>query len=457
MDKPESNRENNRELDTPDHKALERSVVAKIMNRLIPFLAILYVFCLLDRTNVGIAALTMQKDLRFDDAMYGLGAGIFFIGYFIFEVPSNLIMQKVGARRWIARIMITWGLISAAMMFVKTPMSFYSLRFLLGLAEAGFYPGVLLYFTFWVPSSVRAQVLSRFLALSAILGLIGNPLGSILLKMHGLSGLAGWQWLFLLEGLPSAFLSIAVWKLLPDSPKEAPWMTEAEKAWLAERLRLDALEHPRIEHLTWKQALREPRIIHLCIIFIVSSTAINILNFFGPKIIKFGSGNLWDDSSVALINSVPAIVGAIAMLTAAKHSDKTGQRRMHVFVGYGIAALGFLMCALMPTTPGIILAMCVVVLGERVAAGSYWAVTTNLLGGAAAAGGLAFINSVGNLGGFIGPKIMGELATRNNNSFVPGLFLASALMVWASLHAFFTLKQRAEPEKNDTARYRLPD
>ena len=433
--------------DVPYPAPLERAVVGKILGRLIPFLAILYVFCLLDRGNVSIAALTMQKDLNFSDKVYGLGAGIFFIGYFIFEVPSNLIMEKVGARRWIARIMVTWGIISGAMMFVKSPGSFYTLRFLLGIAEAGFYPGVLLYLTYWVPASLRAQVLSRFLALTAILGLIGGPIGSLLLKLHGWHGLAGWQWLFLLEALPSVVMGFVVWKVLPDTPGKATWLTDPEKNWLANRLEDDARTQKRVEHLTVRKALSEPRILHLCLIFILTSTAGNAIGFFGPKMIQAYSGGTWSDSFISTIGSIPGIVGAVAMLLAARHSDRTGQRRSHVTVGYSVAAFGFLLCVVAPSAWGVIFALAVTALGERIAAGSYWAVTTNLLGAGAAAGGLAFINSVGNLGGFFGPMLMGELMARSGGAFPPGLYTAAGLMLLAATISYLTLKNRAAPER----------
>ena len=434
-----------------DSKALEQAVVKKLMTRLIPFLAILYVFCLLDRGNVSIAALTMQKDLAFSDKVYGLGAGIFFIGYFIFEVPSNLIMERVGARMWIARIMVTWGLISAGMMFVKTPLSFYTMRFLLGIAEAGFYPGVLLYLTYWVPVSVRARVISRFLALTSLLGLFGAPVGGLLLTLDGWHGLEGWQWLFLIEGIPSVVLSIAVLKFLPDSPRHATWMTEPEKEWLGNQLEHDSRTQKRVGHLDWRKALAEPQVLHLCLIFILTSTAGNAIGFFGPQLLKARSDGHWSDAFVATVTVIPAIVGAISMLLAAQHSDRTGRRRLHVVAGYAVAGVGFLLCVFMPNAWGVVLALSLTALGERIAAGSYWAVTTNLLGASAAAGGLAFINSVGNLGGFIGPLLMGDLKTRNQGAFWPGLYTAAGLMLSAALLAHLTLKQRSESVQEDTA------
>ncbi len=422
---------------------MERIVLQKLSTRLAPFLAILYVFCLLDRGNVSIAALAMKRDLHFNDAIYGLGAGIFFIGYFLFEVPSNLIMERVGARRWIARIMLTWGLISAAMLFVRTPFQFYALRFLLGLAEAGFYPGILLYMTYWVPATIRAQVIARFLALTAILGVFGGPLGGLLLELNGRYRLAGWQWLFLMEGLPSVLLGLVVLKVLPDRPVQASWLSWEEKAWLDARLTQEARSEARVQHLTWRVALSEPRIVTLCLIFLITAIGGNAVGFFGPQLIKSRSGGAWSDARVATVGVIPALVGALAMTLAATHSDRTGKRRRHVVLGYFVAGLAYLLCVFTPSAWGIVLAFSLNALGERIAAGSYWAVTTNLMGARAAAGGLAFINSVGNLGGFFGPILMGELKQRSHGGYAAGLYTAAGLMMLASLLAFHKLKGSA--------------
>ena len=422
---------------------IERLYLGKLLGRLIPFLAILYVFCLLDRGNLSIASLTMQKDLHFSDTVYGVGAGVFFLGYFLFEVPSNLIMERVGARLWIARIMVTWGIISAAMMLVHSPISFYILRFLLGVAEAGFYPGILLYLTYWVPASARARVIARFLALTAVLGLFGGPLGGLLLNLNGWHGIAGWKWLFLLEGLPSILLSVAVLKFLPDTPQQAAWLSPTEKDWLADHIAQEAQNTERVQHLTWRVALSDTRIRYLCLIFFLSATAGNAVGFFGPQLIQSRSGGAWSDSKVATLLIIPGLVGAVAMLLAARHSDRTGKRRSHVVIGYAIAGVGFLMCVNAPTASLVLFALALNALGERIGAGSYWAVTTNLMGARAAAGGLAFINSVGNLGGFFGPVLMGELKSRSGGGYESGLYMAAGLFVLAALLAWFTLRQPA--------------
>jgi len=411
---------------------IERVIVNKVSWRLVPFLAILYVFCLIDRTNVSIATLQMQPALNFSNEVYGTGAGIFFLGYFLFEVPSNLIMERVGARRWIARIMFTWGLLSSAMMFVRSPASFYTLRFLLGVAEAGFFPGVVLYITYWIPATSRARAMARFLALTAVLGLFANPLGALLLQMDGWLGLAGWQWLFLIEGMPSVILAFVVFAVLPDKPGDTNWLTDDEKRWLAARLEKDAAHEHAVHKFTLMTALTEPRIRQLCLVFILSSTAGNAVGFFAPKLLKAASHGTWSDSLVSMVMVIPAIVGAIAIALASAHSDRTGRRTQHVLVGYLVAALGFLACVFAPGPGWIIAALALQALGERIGAGSYWALTTNLLGAGAAAGGIAMINSVGNLGGFFGPKLMGWLVDRTGG-YTAGLYMAAGLMVVSAI------------------------
>jgi ACS family tartrate transporter-like MFS transporter len=430
---------------TPPPLSLEQSIASKVGKRLTPFLAFLYVFCLIDRSNVSIAALQMQPALKFSNEVYGTGAGIFFLGYFLFEIPSNLILERVGARRWIARIMLTWGLLSASMMLVKSPMSFYTLRFLLGVAEAGFFPGVVLYLTYWIPATSRARAMARFLALTAILGLFGNPLGAALLKLDGWHGLAGWQWLFVLEGVPSMLLAFAVLAYLPDNPAAAKWLTDEERQWLAQRLAREAEHEHAVHKFTLMTALTEPRIRQLCLVFIISSTGGNAVGFFAPKLLKAASHNTWSDPFTALILVVPAIVGAIAIVWASSHSDRTGRRTGHVLVGYLVAALGFLACAVAPGPWGILAALVLNTLGERVAAGSYWALTTNLLGARAAAGGIAMINSIGNLGGFIGPKLMGWIVDRTGG-YTIGLYMSAGLLVCAAVLGAMLKRQPVYPQ-----------
>ncbi len=435
----------------------EKTAVAKIIGRLLPFLALLYAFNIIDRTNVGYAGLQMRGDLNMSQNTFNTGFGIFFIGYFLVEVPSNIIMERVGARRWIARIMITWGAVSASMMFVHSTASFYSLRFLLGVAEAGFFPGILLYLTYWVPSKYRATLLSRFLALQAFIGLIGNPIGAVLIRLHG-RGLHGWQWLFLLEGIPSILLGFTVIWFLPDRPKDAKWLTAEEKEWVEKATQVEAAKIEKMQHFGFRQALTEPRILLLCAIFFITACGGNAIGNNAPQMLKqwshgswpdsfMWSHGKWSDSFIVLIMIIPSALGLTAMLIAASHSDRTDHRRRHVMAGYFAAGCAFFVCIAAPSAWWVIALLACNSIGERVAAGSYWAVTSNLLGIRAAAAGLAFINSVGNLGGFVGPKLMGKLLEASNSNYRAGLAMAGSMFVVGAALSFFMRKPSANPQE----------
>jgi ACS family tartrate transporter-like MFS transporter len=284
-----------------------------------------------------------------------------------------------------------------------------------------------------VPGGARTRVLARFLALTGLLGLIGGPLGGQLLLLNGQRGLAGWQWLFLLEAIPSVLFAFVVLIVMPDVPARATWLTQEEKDWIAERVTRETEGDHRVQHVSFRVALSDPRIVLMCLIFFSAAVGGNMVGFFGPQLIKSRSG--WSDSAVATISVIPALVGAISMVLAAGHSDRSGDRKRHVVIGYGVAALGYLLCAFAPTGPATIGALSLNALGERIAAGSYWALTSNLLGRRAAAGGIAFINSVGNLGGFFGPVLMGRLNDSTHGSFKIGLFVATVLFCLSSLIA----------------------
>lgn len=410
--------------------ATGRAILGKVARRLIPFIALIYAFNILDRTNIGIASLTMKSDLGFSDTIYGFGAGMFFIGYFFFEAPSNLILERVGARIWIARIMFTWGLVSSAMMFVTTPFWFYAMRFLLGVAEAGFYPGMILYLTYWFPTAQRAQAVARFVAVSAIVGVVGGPLSGALLWMDGIWGLKGWQWLFMLEGLPSCLLGFVVLSYMTDKPHKAQWLADEEKVWLIGTLAAEATEREAKHGLSLKDAFKNPLMLRFCLLFFLYVSAGYGLGFFTPQIFKAQTN--WTPQFISLMTALPGLAGALAMLLSAAHSDKTGERKYHVAFGAALGAVGICLIAISPNPYLTLAAMTVTSIGTGICQGPFWAMPTSMLTGAAAAGGIAFINSVGNLGGFVGPVAMGRLKDYTH-SYQAGLFVLAAMLLGAAI------------------------
>ncbi len=409
---------------------LENTVLKKLNRRLIPFIAVLYVFNILDRTNIGIASLTMKPDLNFSDSVYGLGAGMFFIGYFFFEVPSNLVLEKFGARLWIARIMITWGIISSCMMFVKSAPMFYGLRFLLGVAEAGFYPGMILYLTYWFPTVQRAQAVARFVAVSAIVGVLGGPLSGQLLKINGVLGLKGWQWLFLLEGIPSCILGVVVLFYMTDRPEKATWLRPEERSWLIAKLQSEIKTRQEKHHLSFREALTNRDLLHYCALFLCFVSAGYGLGFFVPQIFKAQTD--WSDQKISFLTALPGIAGAASMLLGARHSDKTCERKYHVAAGTTLGAVGMVLLLLSPSPSISLVALTILAIGTGSIQGPFWAMPTSMLTGAAAAGGIALINSVGNLGGFVGPVLMGKLKDATGG-YQSGLICLAGLLLGASV------------------------
>jgi ACS family tartrate transporter-like MFS transporter len=402
-------------------------VMRKVTWRLIPFLFLLYVLAYLDRVNVSYAQLQMKDQLHFDNVVYGRGAGIFFIGYFLFEIPSNLILERTGARRWIARIMITWGVISASMMFVTSWYGFYLCRFLLGLAEAGFFPGMILYLTYWFPAAERARAVARFMTASSVALVLGSPLsGAILRGMDGWAGLRGWQWLFLLEGIPSIVIGLVVLVYLTDRPEVARWLTAAERAWLTERLRRDAKEHGTGHGHTLRQALVSGRVWLLTLPYFCIAICAYGLTLWLPEILK--STSQLNEFQIGLVAAIPYLVAVIAMVLVGAHSDRTGERRWHVAGPAFVGALGFVLAAFLGF-PWSVAAFALCALGISSMLGPFWTLPTSFLRGTAAAGGIALINSVGNLGGFVGPSVMGQVRERTQNFAGGLLFLAATLAV----------------------------
>ncbi len=387
---------------------LERRVIAKITWKLIPFLCACYLAAYLDRVNVSFSKVYMLADLKFSNAAYGLGAGIFFVGYFLFEVPSNLILQRVGARLWIARIMILWGVISFCMMFVRTEMHFYVLRFFLGAAEAGFFPGIIFYLTCWFPRAYRSRTIAVFMTAAVGSSVVGSPLSGEILKMGGTLGLRGWQWLFVIEAVPSILLGCVVLALLPDGPADARWLDRDELEWLRTRLRLEHESTDAGHKMTLPQALADPRVLTMCLVYFALCLGGYGLDFFQPTLVKEAFAQA-SPTAIGFINAVPQLCALFAMVAYGRSSDRLDERKFHYAGAIGVASLGLLLVSY-PLPPWLALtAMTVAVCGRWSSVAPFWGFVTTFLSGTAAAGAIALINSVGNLGGFAGPYLMGWL------------------------------------------------
>ncbi|GAB4468342.1 MAG: MFS transporter [Armatimonadaceae bacterium] len=417
--------------------AEEKAVVRRAMLKIIPFLFFLYVIAYLDRVNVSFAKLQMNDLPWFNDEIYGLASGIFFIGYFIFEVPSNLILQRVGARVWIARIMFTWGLIAMAMVLVNSPMVFYIMRFLLGAAEAGFFPGVLLYLTFWFTLRERARAVAFFMTANAVTFTLGGPLSGWLMQ-HELFGLRGYQTMFLLEGFPAVLMTGVVLWYLPNGPRDARWLSEREKRILTQRLEDE--QGATHEHGSLMEALREPKVWLLCAVFFFLVTGMYGIGLWIPQLIKDMSAGL-NEVQVGFLTAIPYLVSGTVMVINAIHSDSTGERRLHVTIPAIIGAIGFIGYAFNDKNPTMaLLCLTIAASGMWAILGPFWSLPPLALRtGTALAAGLAFINSVGNLGGFIGPYVVG--AIKNNLGEASAnvgvaFFLAGCVFIGAILALF---------------------
>jgi len=399
-------------------------ILSRAAWRLIPFMSLMYVVSFLDRVNISFAALTMNHDLGFSPQAYGIAAGIFFWGYFFFEVPSNLMLQKVGARLWMCRICVTWGLLSMLQAFVKDPVSFSILRFLLGAAEAGLYPGMVLYMTYWFPSSTRARFIALFLGGVPLSVVIGGPVSGFLLGVSG-HGLAGWQWMLILEGIPSLLCGIATLWILPDGPAKASWLSAEEKEIIAARL---AAEPPGALH-SFKETLLDPRIWLLIIPDFSIVIALYGLNLWQPQMVKaLGYSNLETGFIVAL----PYLLAVGAMVALGASSDRSGERAGHVAFGAFAGVLGMLGAVWFSSHVLIILSLCIACCGIYAALAVFWTLPASILRGTAAAGGLALLNSFSNLGGFFGPYLMGW-AKQQTGNFTLGMTLLSGMLVLAGV------------------------
>ena len=387
--------------------ALEGSTIRRITLRLVPFLIVCYVVSFLDRVNVGFAALQMNHDLGFSNTIYGWGAGIFFVGYFLLEVPSNIALERVGARRWIARIMVSWGLVSGAMALVSGTWSFMALRFLLGCMEAGFFPGIILYLTYWFPREHRAKVVGIFMVAIPISSLLGSPVSGALLGLEGTAGLHGWQWLFILESIPAIVLGAAVFVWLPDRPAQAAWLPAPERTWLLARLEAERRLLATARPVPLLQVLTQRKVVLLAVVYSGATASSYGLTLWQPQIIKaFGLTNF----QTGLVNAVPFAFACVAMIWWGRRSDQTGERLWHTAIPFFVLAAGLVASvafasALVPT----LLALCIAVVGVYMLKGPYWATATEMLPAATAAAGIAAINSLGNLAGFVGPFLIGAI------------------------------------------------
>ena len=399
-------------------------VVSKVRRRLIPFVFLLYIVAYLDRINVGFAALQMNAVLGLSASAYGLGAGIFFVSYTLFEVPSNVVLARLGARLWIARIMITWGLVSSGMMLVRGAASFYAMRFLLGAAEAGFFPGVIYYLTRWFPAPERARAIAAFMTASLSAGIVGGPVSGALLSMNGVGGLAGWQWLFLLEGIPAIVLGTVVLFYMTEQPEDARWLSDDERSTLVEALRRDGNERPW-GTTTVGGALASGRNWLLAIVYFTIPIALYAFGFWLPQIIRAASNG--SDFQIGLLAAIPYVLGACGMVIVARHSDRTGERRWHIVCAALVGGAAFVVSAFVHALGSSLVALSVAMLGLGSMFGPFWALATSRLRGVGAAAAIALINSVGNTGGFVGPYVIGYIRDRTQ-SFTGGLVFVGVIM-----------------------------
>ena len=419
-----------RELGGAERDAsLAGRTIAKVGWRLLPFVLLLYIVAWLDRVNISIAALQMNKELGFDSEVFGFGAGIFFVSYALFELPSNLILARVGARLWIARIMITWGVVSVAMLLVKGPTSFYVLRFLLGLAEAGFLPGIIYYLSNWYPSAARARAVSWFMLGIPLSAVIGGPVGGLILGLDGWHGLDGWQWLFLLEGVPAVLLGVVVLFYLTDAPHEARWLEPEEREWLAATIRAEQSVAER-HAIGLGRALLHPTVWLLCLILFACQAGSYGLQFRVPQIIQGMAG--FTNLQIGLISAIPYAAASIGMIWIGASSDRSGERLLHLAIPTAVAAVGFVVSAFYTTPVPGMLALTIAAVGVISTRGPFWALPTRFLTGKAAAGGIALINLFAAISGFVGPYAVGYLV-KVTGSYAAGMLFLAALMVLGAL------------------------
>jgi ACS family tartrate transporter-like MFS transporter len=424
----------NRNVTKTDNE-LASATLSKVSHHLIPFLFVLYIVAWLDRVNVGFAALQMNDDLHFSSATFGAGSGVFFLGYCLFEVPSNLVLERVGARLWIARIMITWGIISVGLMLVQTPTAFYLLRFLLGAAEAGFFPGMIYYLSLWYPVAQRARAIAAFMTAVPVSGFVGGALSGLLLGLDGTCGLRGWQWLFLLEGLPAILFGFSVLFVLNDGPETAGWLTPVEREWLVAKLNAEREDRQAARVMDIRLVLTNPVVWRLGVIFLFVAAGFYGYSFGAPLVVQslLGLGNV----GVGLVLAGVSLITVVAMQLNGAHSDRTGERPLHVALPCLVMGIGFIGCALLRQPLLALAALALVPAGHCASYGPFWSMPTQFLNGRAAAAGIAMVTMIANVGGFFGPSLIGVLKARTGTYRESFLCLA-IFAIMAAVIAFRT-------------------
>ena len=422
-------------------QTIEQRTIAKVSWRLLPLVAVAYCVAYIDRSNISVAALTMNKDLGFSAYLYGWGAGIFFFGYFLFEIPSNLILEKVGARIWIARIMITWGIISGLTAFITGTTSFLIIRFLLGAAEAGFFPGMILYLTYWFPAQYRGRVISTLFIAQPVANAIASSGSAAILGMDGVLGFRGWQWIFIIEAIPAVLLGLFILRVMTDRPARAEWLADDERAWLQTRLDNENSEIERSGHMTWTKALSDPRVVALSMIYLGSVTANYGIVFFMPQIVK-GLG--LSDMITGFVSSGPYIVGTLGLLAWGWSSDRHKERRWHLITASTLGAAGLAFAAWSGASYWALLGMSAATAGIYGSRAAFWPMPSLFLTGTAAAGAIAMINAIGNLGGYIGPFVVGWIKD-STKSFEAGLYFLAACSLMAAVITFFAARAAGDP------------
>ena len=418
------------------------ATLAKVTHRIIPFAFVCYVVAYIDRVNIGFAAKELQRDLNLTDTVYGIGAGLFFLGYCLCEIPSNLILERVGARLWMARIMVVWGLVSMATMFIWDTTTFYAARVLLGIAEAGFFPGIVLYLTYWIPASERARNNALFMTAAPIAMIVGAPLSSAILSLDGWLGLAGWQWLFVLEGLPAVILGVMALWVFTDRPEQATWLTADERQWLTRTMDAERAARGAHTHASLWSSMTNGKVLLLSFAYFLNTLVSYGVFLWLPKILQDISG--FTGMRLGMITAIPFVIALVGMVVIGAHSDRTGERKRHVAVCAMTAATGLVLAVTFQESVTLFLiSFALSQLGQRSVMSVFWAIPPMLLGGTAAAAGIALINSIGNLGGAVGPSVMGWLREGTNSYSAGLLVLATALVIEAVLILSLKLPDRA--------------